>query len=222
MIRSIAGDPLDHPMPGRFDLQRDLVCSPCGRSGRHLQTDRYEITIQLVGEVVSDDARRQQGQNDDKDCQGPGNHHDGLGRRQSEARVQRTLHESRKSAVHALLDLPDEPKDGIGRCPARAGKVRQVIRKHKQRFHQGNQQHRDKDNRQRCHDLADAAGEEEQRRECGHGCQDREDQWSLDSLSPADGCGDSRRAFQALLIDLLGHYDRIVNDDSDGENESKQ
>ena len=98
----------------------------------------------------------------------------------------------------------------------------QMVGQHQQRFDQRKEQRGDGDDRQRLPHLSEPRGYEEQGKE-RHDCrQHREDQWHPDASRPPDRSDDPRRAALSFLVDVLGHDDRIVHDDADGEYESEK
>jgi len=97
-----------------------------------------------------------------------------------------------------------------------------VIGQDEQHLHQREQQHNDDDRRNVPQEFPDRAADEEQRREGRDGREDRENDRNAHALRPPDG-GLQRVPLVLLLgVDVLPHYDGVVDDDADGENEAEE
>ena len=92
-------------------------------------------------------------------------------------------------------------------------RIRWSIKSIQQRLGQRDEQHAFDDNRQCGSYFSDPAGDEEQGRERRHQSENRENQGILDPPRAPNGRHHSRKATLALVVDIFGHHDGIVDDD---------
>ena len=119
-------------MPGRFQIPRHRV-GPLGRRAvRHLQSGRDEVPFHDIGESRGDDTRRQQGDAEYEQRDGPGDRDRGLAGRKPQGPVQGAIHKHGQLAVDIALGPREEPVEAIGRHPFRTVQVGEVVREDQQ------------------------------------------------------------------------------------------
>ena len=203
----------------RGHVRRALDGSALG----HLQGRGHQVSLHGGHEVDADDAGRNHRDAEDDHGHACGDHDARPPRGESEAAVERPVDEAAQSLVHPHLG-PLHEVDAPVRHPrrARARQVRQVVGENQQRLDQREEEHRHHDDRDLSDDLADRAGDEEERAECHHGGQHREDHRPGDATGAADRRDHALRALLALRVDVLAHHDRIVHHDPDGKDEGEE
>ena len=91
-----------------------------------------------------------------------------------------------------------------------------------ERFHQGEDQCRNHHQRNHFHDLAGRSLHRQQGTEGGHGSQDCKDDGYQHLPGAVDRRGQLGFALLMMGVDVFSHYDRVVNDDSQHDDEGKQ
>ena len=222
VLGCLAHEALDGPETRRLDFPGYFAGALGRRPSRHLEIRGYEIPLDLFGEGRADDPGGKQRHRHDQHADHRRDHHGGLIRCERDGPVQRTLDKACQRLVHAGLYAGEVAVDHVARRPGRARQVGQMVRQDEKRFDERDEEHGDQHHGDGGHDFADAARQEDQRRESCYGREDREGQRHLDAACALDGGDHSRSAPAALVMDMFRNDDRVVDDNADGEHEREQ
>ena len=215
-------EPFDGAEPRRLDPAGRFGGAVRRRALGHLEGGRREVPFDGGGEGGVHDAGRHQGAAENEQPDRPRDGRLRLVRREAERAIEGAVDEPVEPGVDAAPYCGEETVEGPGRRPVRSRQVGQVVRQHKRRFDQGEQQHGDDDDRQRLPDVSVASRQEEQRHEGGHRREHGERERQGDSPGAANRRHDAGRSALAFLVDVLGDDDGVVDHDADGQDEREQ
>ena len=189
----------------------DLERRPHGELQVRLQAVRFQAGEEQKADFVG----RQQRRRGDQQRQPAAKSHEAVAHGPGDGRHQRLV----AKALHRGADLrladvqrPAAPRPAVGK----------VRRQNEEHLHQRHGEHGDHHHRHDAQNLAEGAGDEQQRREGRHRRQHADGHRRAHAQAAGDGAVDAAQPALLLCDDVLADHHRVVDDDAEHDNQGEQ